>query len=252
MAMRKKLIAGNWKMNKTQDEARAFCSKFVGLVKGVQDREITLLVPFVDLFVLQDALTKTNISYGAQNLFWEEKGAYTGEISAQMLVALGCKFVTVGHSERRQFFGETNETCNRKIKAAVKSGLVPIYCVGETLKQREDNQTFDVLKAQILEGLAGFNADFIRALVVAYEPVWAIGTGKNATAEQVGKAHAFIRDGIEKEFGTELANIMKILYGGSVTPDNARELLSLSDVDGALVGGASLDPEKFAKIVKFD
>lgn len=250
--MRKKLIAGNWKMNKTPKEALGFCKKFVKLVEGVSDREIALFAPFVDLFVLKGALSETNVSYGAQNLHWEHKGAYTGEVSAQMLVELGCKYVLVGHSERRQHFGETNETCNKKIKTAIAKGLVPIYCIGETLAEREEEKTFDVLKSQILAGLAGFDSDFIRELVIAYEPVWAIGTGRNATPEQVGEAHSFIRDGIEREFGSERANLMRILYGGSVTPENAKELLKVQDVDGALVGGASLDPEKFVKIVKFD
>jgi len=245
-------IAGNWKMHKTPSEARLYCERFVDLVKGIGDRDIAVLAPFVDLPILSELLSGTNVAYGAQNLFWEEKGAYTGEISAPMLVELGCRFVIVGHSERRQYFGETNESCNKKIAAAINHGLVPIYCIGETLEQREGGSTFDVLRTQLLEGLKGFEATFIKDLVIAYEPVWAIGTGKTATPEQAQQAHEFIRFTVAREFGSDLANQMRVLYGGSVKPENAAELLTMPDVDGALVGGASLDPDKFAKIVKFD
>jgi len=250
--MARMLIAGNWKMHKAPSEARLYCEKLLELVKGVDDRDIAVLAPFVDLPVLNDLLLGTNVAYGAQNLFWEEKGAYTGEVSAPMLAELGCRFVIVGHSERRQYFGETNESCNKKIAAAINFGLVPIYCIGEVLEQRESGATFDVLRDQLLEGLSGFDAVFIKDLVIAYEPVWAIGTGKTATPEQAEKAHEFIRFTVAREFGSDLANYLRVIYGGSVNPDNAASLLTMPNVDGALVGGASLDAEKFANIVKFD
>ena len=250
--MARKLIAGNWKMYKTPAEAKDYCERLVGLVADVADRDIALLAPFVDLFVLKEALDGTNVAYGAQNLFWESEGAYTGEVSAPMLVALGCKYVIVGHSERRRYFGETNESCNRKIKAALEAGLVPIYCIGETLEERESGKMFDVLKEQLAFGLEGFEPSELENLVIAYEPVWAIGTGKTATPEEAEKAHEFVRFTIAREFGSDLANHIRILYGGSVKPENAADLLVMPDIDGALVGGASLDPGKFAKIVKFD
>jgi triosephosphate isomerase len=251
MNNRRPLIAGNWKMFKTCSEAVETAEHLVKLVSASINVDIMIAPPFTALAQVSEVVTGTCISLGAQNLFWKDEGAYTGEISPAMLVSAGCRYVIIGHSERRQYFGETDESVNRKIRSAVNSGLVPVMCVGESEKERESKETFSVLDKQVKKGLEGFSSGDLKTLVMAYEPVWAIGTGKTATAEQAQEVHEFLRGMIEKKFGNKLAKSMRILYGGSVKPDNIAELMSMSDVDGALVGGASLDPETFSKIVQF-
>ncbi len=241
------MIAANWKMHKTTSETREYITEFLPLVKDVSDVEIVLAPPFTSLAIAAKFLKGSNVKLAAQDVYWEEKGAFTGEISPLMLKDVECSYVIIGHSERRQYFGETDQTVNRKIKAALKAGLGVILCIGETLQERESNRTFEVLKRQITEGLKDINTD---ALVVAYEPVWAIGTGKTATPEQAQEAHQFIRTELKAIFGNEADNI-RILYGGSVKPDNIASLMVKDDVDGALVGGASLKPDSFSAIVKF-
>jgi triosephosphate isomerase len=206
---------------------------------------------FTALSAVADVVRDSQVGLGAQNLFWEKEGAYTGEISAPMLVSVGCSYVIIGHSERRQYFGETDDSVNKKIKSAITSKLIPILCVGETESERESKDTFSVLDKQISNGLKGFSSNELDTLVVAYEPVWAIGTGKTATSDQAQEVHQFLRSLIEKNFGKSLAKSVRILYGGSVKPDNVRELMGMADVDGALVGGASLNAETFSKIVHF-
>lgn len=251
MKNRVPLIAGNWKMFKTCNEAVDAAKQLVNLVSDVENIDIMIAPPFTALPIVSEVIRDTRIDLGAQNLFWEKEGAFTGEISAPMLISAGCQYVIVGHSERRQYFGETDETVNRKIKAASTTGLIPILCVGETETQRDDQKTFSVLDKQVTKGLEGLTLDEHHSLVIAYEPVWAIGTGKTATPDQVQEVHAFLRDLLEKQFGNMHANATRILYGGSVKPDNASELMALPDIDGALVGGASLKPDSFAKIIHF-
>jgi triosephosphate isomerase len=245
------LIAGNWKMYKTGDEAVDFVQKLLPQVSGVADRDIMIAPAFTALEAAAAALKGSAVGLGAQDMFWEAEGAFTGQVSPRMLAAAGCRYVIIGHSERRQFFGETDDTVNRKIRAALKSDLVPVMCVGESEKEREAGQTFSILDKQIKDGLEKLVAAELGSLVIAYEPVWAIGTGKTATAAQAEEAHAFIRSLMEGLFGSGLAASVRILYGGSVKPENASELMAMSDIDGALVGGASLNPDSFAKIVKF-
>ncbi|NOX19996.1 MAG: triose-phosphate isomerase [Nitrospirae bacterium] len=247
--MRKPLIAANWKMHKTTAETRDFITAFVPLVKDVEDVEIVIAPPFTSLAVAAKFLKGTNIKLSAQNLFWEEQGAYTGEVSALMLKDVECEYVIVGHSERRQYFGETDETVNKRIKAAHAAGLKVIMCIGETLEEREAGKTFDVLKTQLEGALKDITAHDM--LVIAYEPVWAIGTGKTATPEMAEEAHRFIRDQLAGKFGQDAAETIRILYGGSVKPENVASLMAQENVDGGLVGGASLQPDSFAKIVRF-
>lgn len=251
MDHRKPLIAGNWKMFKTGPEALETADRLVKLLSTTMDVDVMIAPPFTALALVSDLLKKTRISLGAQNLFWEAEGAYTGEISASMLVSAGCRYVIVGHSERRQYFGETDETVNQKIKAVVTNDLIPVMCVGESETERESKETFSVLDRQVQKGLKGFSADEMETLVMAYEPVWAIGTGKTATADQAQEVHLFLREMLEKKFGNNLAKSIRILYGGSVKPDNITELMTMPDIDGALIGGASLEPETFSKIVRF-
>lgn len=251
MDHRKPLIAGNWKMFKTGPEALETADRLVKLLSTTMDVDVMIAPPFTALALVSDLLKKTRISLGAQNLFWEAEGAYTGEISASMLVSAGCRYVIVGHSERRQYFGETDETVNQKIKAVVTNDLIPVMCVGESETERESKETFSVLDRQVQKGLKGFSADEMETLVMAYEPVWAIGTGKTATADQAQEVHLFLREMLEKKFGNNLAKSIRILYGGSVKPDNITELMTMPDIDGALIGGASLEPETFSKIVQF-
>jgi triosephosphate isomerase len=251
MDLRRPLIAGNWKMFKTGPEAVETTDRLVKLLSTTIDVDVMIAPPFTALALVSDMLKKTPISLGAQNLFWEAEGAFTGEISASMLVSAGCRYVIVGHSERRQYFGETDETVNKKIKAAVKNDLIPVMCIGESETERESKETFSVLDRQVQKGLKGFSADEMETLVIAYEPIWAIGTGKTATADQAQEIHLFLRAMLGKKFGNKLAKSLRILYGGSVKPDNITDLMTMPDIDGALIGGASLEPETFSKIVQF-
>lgn len=249
MSTRKPLIAANWKMYKTPPQALEFTSAFLPLVQGQTKAEVVLCPPFVDIADTVDAVKGSAVRVGGQNLYWQDEGAFTGEISGGMLVASGCTHVILGHSERRQYFGETDETVNKRLHAALKHKLVPIVCIGELLAEREAGKTEEVLLRQTSLGLAGITAEQAASIVIAYEPVWAIGTGKTATPEMAAEAHAIIRKEVARLLGAPVANAMRILYGGSVKPDNAASLLSQAEIDGALVGGASLDPQSFAKIV---
>ena len=248
---RRPIVAGNWKMNKTVSEAvdlvRAL-SPLVGDVHGKVD--VVVAPPFTALHAVHRVLEDSHIALAGQNCHWEPAGAFTGEVSAPMLKEAGCRFVIVGHSERRQYFGETDELVNRRARAAMEVGLMPIVCIGETLQEREAGETFRVVARQLRGGLARFSAHDLAHLVLAYEPVWAIGTGRNATADQAQEVHGFLREQLVELFGRPAADGVRIQYGGSVKPDNARELLGRPDVDGALVGGASLKAADFAAIVK--
>jgi triosephosphate isomerase len=248
---RKPILGGNWKMNMTASQARELASKLVPLVSGVQDRDIVLGPPFTALAAVAEVIRGTGIGLAAQNLHWEDKGAFTGEVSADMLLDSGCKYVIIGHSERRQYFGETDETVNRKVRQALRKGLLPILCVGETLAEREAGRLNDVIGRQVTGGLKDISADDMKKVVIAYEPVWAIGTGKTATPEQANDVHALIRRNVTSLYSAELAAGLRIQYGGSVTPENVSQLMAMPDIDGALVGGASLKPESFAALVKF-
>jgi len=245
--MRKPIIAGNWKMYKTAFEAVDFVKNLKPEVSDVHDRAIVICPPHPVLKDVGDVIRDSNIALGAQNLFWEDEGAYTGEVSAPMLKSVGCTYVIIGHSERRQFFGETDETVNKKLFAALKHNLFPIVCIGETLEQREKGETFEVIEKQIREGLKNLVISNWSLVVIAYEPVWAIGTGKTATPQQAQEVHAFIRGLLPRDVAQEI----RILYGGSVKPDNIKELMAQPDIDGGLVGGASLKIESFEKIVKY-
>ena len=251
MNSRTPLIAGNWKMYKTTPEAVDTAQRLVELVADSADVDIMIAPVFTALDPVSRVVKNSRVGLGAQNLYWEKEGAYTGEISADMLVSAGCQYVIIGHSERRQYFGETDEAVNQKISAAIIANLIPVFCIGETESERESGNTFSVLDKQVKDGLKGKVADDLGSLVIAYEPVWAIGTGKTATNDQAQEAHKYIRSLIEGLFGTTLAESVRILYGGSVKPANVSELMAMPDIDGALVGGASLDPESFSKIVKF-
>ncbi len=248
---RRPIIAGNWKMNKTTTEARDLATRLASLVSGVTDRDIVLAPPFTALSTVAIAVKGTNMALAAQNLFWEDKGAFTGEVSAEMLLDLGCKYVIIGHSERRQFFGETDETVNKKVRQALNKGLLPIVCVGELLKEREAGKANEVIDRQVTGALKGVNAAEMQKIVIAYEPIWAIGTGKTATPEQANEIHNFIRKKVEVTYGRVVADSLRIQYGGSVTPENVSTLMAMPDIDGALVGGASLKPESFAALVTF-
>lgn len=247
--MRVPIIAGNWKMYKTGPETKEFADKFKPLVNGKADGEIVLCPPFTALELLSEALRGTNVALGAQNMHWEAQGAFTGEISPLMLKAAGCKYVILGHSERREYFGESDELINRKVKAAIANGLIPILCVGEKLEHREAGTTETVIRTQLLSGLQGVESAAVAKMVIAYEPVWAIGTGKTASSGDAEQVSSFIRYLISATFGSEAGQTIRIQYGGSVKPGNAAELLGMPNIDGALVGGASLDPEAFARII---
>jgi len=249
--MRKPMAAGNWKMFKTAKEAAQMLLDLKEKVKGVEDREIVLCPTFTALESAVNAVKGSNIKIGAQNLFWEEKGAFTGEIAPGMIKDLGCEYVIIGHSERRQYFGETDATVNKRIFAALKAGLKPIICVGETLAERESDKTFSVIETQIKGGLKDLTKEQMATAVIAYEPVWAIGTGKTASKEQAQEVHAFIRKLLSDMFGKDTASATRILYGGSVKPDNMKDLMSQPDIDGGLVGGASLEADPFSKIIKY-
>ena len=248
--MRKVIIAGNWKLNKTPREAIALVEELKREVVDINGVDIVVCPPFTALDIVSESILETNIALGAQNLYWQDSGAFTGEVSAPMLKDLGVQFVIIGHSERRQFFGETNETVNQRIHAALTHHLTPIVCIGENLAEREANKTFDVIKHQCEGSLANLTTDEIRQIVLAYEPLWAIGTGKTATPEQAQEVHAFIRQLLGKLFNTDVAQSVRIQYGGSVTPQNIAALMAQPDIDGALVGGASLKASSFAAIIK--
>ena len=247
--MRIPFIAANWKMFKTVHEAVVFVKEFRRIVKDIDDVEVVIAPPFTAIHAAAEAARNSPVGIAAQDLHWEREGAFTGEVSAAMVKEAGAEYAIIGHSERRRLFHETDETVNRKLLAAISTGLTAILCVGETLEERDGGHTLEVLDRQIKAGLDGLNGDQVAALVIAYEPVWAIGTGRNATPEQAGEAHAHIRSRLRSWFGAPAADGCHILYGGSVKPDNIHELITLPDVDGALVGGASLDLKAFAEIV---
>jgi len=249
--MRKKVMAANWKMYKTPDETGQFFREFLPLVAGHDRDEIVVCPTYISVAAAIEAARGSNVAIGVQNVHWKADGAYTGEISAPMLLCLGVTHVIVGHSERRQYFGETDDTVNLRLKAALESGLTPICCVGEVLQEREAGMTDDVLRRQCVRAFHAVSAKKAAKLVVAYEPVWAIGTGKTATPEIAAEAHAVIRKEATEIFGEEFAAQLRILYGGSVKPDNVKSLMAQEEIDGALVGGASLDPKSFAAIVKY-
>ena len=249
--MRKKVIAGNWKMNMLPNEAIQFIEELTPLVKDTEN-EVILCVPYTDLFYALLTAQNTNIKIGAQNMHFEEKGAYTGEISAQMLKSINVEYVIIGHSERRQYFNETDETVNKKIKAAFANGLKPIVCVGETLEQRENGETVKIITDQTKLALEGLTDEQVKNTIIAYEPIWAIGTGKTATSEDANNSIKAIRDEICQIYGQNVANGVIIQYGGSVKSSNAKELFEMSDIDGGLVGGASLKSEEFSKIVNYN
>ena len=247
--MRTPFIAGNWKMFKTVQEAVVFTKELRILVKDVTDVEIVVAPPFTAIHAVAEAARNTNIGVSSQDLYWEREGAFTGEVSPAMVYEAGARYAIIGHSERRRLFGETDATVNRKTSAALQIGLTPIVCVGETLEERESGAMPAVLDRQIKDGLDHFTAEQVAELVLAYEPVWAIGTGRNATATQAGEAHAHIRQRLRQWFGGDAAERCHVIYGGSVKPDNIKELVPEPDVDGALVGGASLDVASFASLV---
>lgn len=249
--MRTPLIAGNWKMFKTVTEAVQAATHLNKLVSGVRGIDVMIAPPFTALYPVYEALKDSAVAVGAQDMFWEPEGAYTGEVSAAMLLSAGCRYVILGHSERREYFGESNDDVNKKVSAALGAGLIPIMCIGESEKQREAGETFSVLDKQLKMGLKGHFAEALENLVIAYEPIWAIGTGKTATSAQAQEVHQFLRKQAVQMFGGNLAENLRILYGGSVKPQNAAELMSMPDIDGALVGGASLDADTFSRIVRF-
>ena len=249
--MRTPLIAGNWKLFKTIGEATAMVGELKPLVAGTNGVEIVVAPVFTAISKVADALACSNINVSAQDCYWEEEGAFTGEVAPKLLKDAGCSHAIIGHSERRQYFGETDGTVNKKAKAAIAAGLTAIVCVGETLAEREADRTFAVIETQVLGALAGFSAEQLARTVIAYEPVWAIGTGKTASDDQAQEVHAFIRGLVAKQFGQPVADAVRILYGGSVKPENVKGLMSRADIDGALVGGASLKADSFAAIVNF-
>ena len=249
--MRKKVIAGNWKMNMLPDATIRFIDELTPLVKDTEN-EVILCVPYTDLFYALLTAQNTNIKIGAQNMHWEENGAYTGEVSGPMLKAIGVEYVIIGHSERRQYFAETDETVNKKLKSAFKYGLKPIVCVGETLEEREAGKAEEIITSQTEKALAGLTEEQVENTIIAYEPIWAIGTGKTATSEDANNAIKSIRNKISNIYGQMVAKRVIIQYGGSVKASNAKELFTMSDIDGGLVGGASLKTEEFAKIVNYN
>ena len=246
--MRRNIIAGNWKMNMLPNEAISFIEEIEPMVKDTKN-EVIICVPFTDFFYANNMAQGTNIQVGVQNMHYEDKGAYTGEISAPMLKSVNCKYVIIGHSERRQYFNETDETVNKKVKKALEYGLTPIVCVGETLEEKEAGKTIEIITSQIEKGLVDLKASDLDKIVIAYEPIWAIGTGKTATSEDAQNAIKAIREKIKSLFNTD---DISILYGGSVKGSNAKELFAMKDIDGGLVGGASLEAKSFSEIVNFD
>lgn len=248
---RKPIAAANWKMHKTVDEAVAFVKAIQEETGPLEDREVVIAPPFTALNAVRKLLNQIGYNLSAQNCYWEEKGAFTGDVSPVMLKDVGCDYVIVGHSERRHIFGETDEMIRKKAAAVLKTGMLPIICVGEALEQREQGKTFDVVGTQVEQALKGLNADQVSRLVIAYEPVWAIGTGKTATPGQAQEVHAFIRKRVEGLFDKEVANKVRILYGGSVKPDNVDALMAEPDIDGSLIGGASLEVGSFKRLIQF-
>ncbi len=244
-------IAGNWKMYKTGPEAVETAKRLVNLCTDVEKVEVMIAPTFLSLALVSDCVQGSRIKTGAQNLYFEKEGAFTGEVSAAMIRAAGSEYAIIGHSERRQYFGETDETVCKKLRAAIQAGLKPILCIGETEAERDQEKTFLILDKQVSDGLKGFGLDELKDLVLAYEPVWAIGTGKTANTRQVDEVHQYLRSLLSRLFSADFSGRIRILYGGSVKPENAKELMNIKDVDGALVGGASLDPDKFIKIIKY-
>ena len=249
--MRRKVIAGNWKMNMLPGDTVKFIEELAPLVKD-SENEVILCVPYTDLFYAWHSTEGTNIHIGAENMHWEEKGAYTGEVSGQMLKSIGVEYVIIGHSERRAYFAETDETVNKKIKSAFANELKPIVCVGETLEQREEGKTEEIITKQVELALEGLTNEQVKNIIIAYEPIWAIGTGKTATSEDANNSIKAIRNKISSIYGKDIAEKVIIQYGGSVKASNAKELFETSDIDGALVGGASLKVDEFAKIVNYN
>ena len=249
--MRRPVIAGNWKMFKTIPETRSFFSSFLPLVSAVSHCEIVVAPPFTALAAASASVSGTRVAISAQDVHWEKEGAFTGEVSIPMLIDAGCTYTIIGHSERRQFFGETDETVNQKVQSAIAGKLQPIVCVGETLAERDAGKAAEVVRRQVRQGLAQLTESDLSPIIVAYEPVWAIGTGRTATPETAAEMHSEIRNTIREIWGEKSADAMRILYGGSVKPNNIQELMRREDIDGALVGGASLDPASFAAIVKY-
>ncbi len=248
--MRKKVIAGNWKMNKSPNDVKTFMESFPTLVKDA-DAEVVLCVPYIDLKTALDLAAGTNVKIGAQNMHYEEKGAFTGEISPKMLKDINVEYVIIGHSERREYYKETDESVNRKLKAAFEYGLKPILCVGETLSQREEGVTKSFVTTQVEKALDGLTNNQVASTIIAYEPIWAIGTGKTASKEDANEVCGWIREKVRELYGNAADEVV-IQYGGSVKSSNAKELFSMSDIDGGLVGGASLNPEEFSKIVNYN
>ncbi|MBQ1770993.1 MAG: triose-phosphate isomerase [Clostridia bacterium] len=248
--MRKPIIAGNWKMNMTPSQAKDLVKDLIPLVKDAKC-EVVICPPYIDLPVVSELIKGTNIKLGAQNVHWADKGAFTGEIAADMLKEYGVEYVIIGHSERRQYFGETDETVNKRSKKALEAGLKPIICVGETLEQRESGVTNDIVTAQVNGGLAGFSTEELLNCVIAYEPIWAIGTGKTATKEDANETIGVIRNAICALFGEDAASKIRIQYGGSMKPSNATDLMSMPEIDGGLIGGASLKAADFAGVVNY-
>jgi len=248
---RRPLLAGNWKMHKTVLEAYSLVTEIGKCSAGLEDRDVILAPPFTAIHEVAKVLKDSYVEVAAQNVCWEEQGAFTGEISPEMLKSAGATAVIIGHSERRQIFHEDNEIINKRMKGALKFDLMPIFCIGETLEERESDKTFEVLEEQLRKGLAGIRSLEMKKTVLAYEPVWAIGTGKTATKEQAQEVHAFIRKLMAEMFEKDIADSVRILYGGSVKPDNVDELMAQPDIDGALVGGAALDAESFCRIINF-
>jgi len=247
--MRTRFIAGNWKMFKTVQEATFYAKELRALVKDIDNVRAVIAPPYTAIHACADALRNSNVSVSAQNMFWEREGAFTGEISVPMIKEAGAEYVIIGHSERRTLFGENDVTVNRKVLAAIAGSLVPIVCIGETLEQRDRNETLEVIDRQMKGGLDSLSGDQVAAIVIAYEPVWAIGTGRNATPAQAGEVHAHIRSRVRQWFGAPAADACLVIYGGSVKPDNIKDLIAQPDVDGALVGGASLDVRAFHDII---
>ena len=245
------LIAGNWKMYKTGPEAVETAMELEKLCSDVTDVDVMIAPTYLSLPLVSTVLRDSRIKVGAQNLYFENQGAFTGEVSAEMIKAAGAEYVIIGHSERRQYFGETDLSVNKKIRAAIGSGLKPVLCIGETETDRDEEKTFSILDKQVSNGLKGLSFDELGNLVLAYEPVWAIGTGKTASVDQVDEVHQYLRSLLEKLFSKDFSGKTRILYGGSVNPDNVKELMGIEDVDGALVGGASLDADKFINIIKY-